>query len=318
MHRRLAGGFWSRRAALTAAMAIACPLCAAAQQPAEPTQGPPEDERTGRQDPTERLTTEVFVEGKGPFHFIIDTGASRSVVSDRLAAALSLRFAEPTLVHGLAGAEPAPAVHIGRMTAGSLSIPVRTLPVLKASDLDCDGLLGLDAFQSRRVVFDFTYRLVSITRSASSELCPRRPLSEAVVRARQRYGQLTIVDASVSGRRVTCFIDSGAQLSVGNRALLEVIKAKGARHGLQTASAVIHGATGDNVTCEVAPVQELRVGDISFSNFLMAFADLHTFDLWSLREEPAIMIGMDFLNLFGRVEIDFRENLVRFRRAPSA
>jgi hypothetical protein len=27
------------------------------------------------------------------------------------------------------------------------------------------------------------------------------------------------------------------------------------------------------------------------------------------------MIGMDFLNLFGRVEIDFSENLVRFQRA---
>jgi hypothetical protein len=222
------------------------------------------------------------------------------------------------MVHGLAGVEETPAVLIGGMTAGKLSIPIRSAPVLRFEDLECDGLLGLDAFRSRRVVFDFTHRTVSILRPAyPSAMGVRRPLSEAVVRARQRFGQLTIVDASAAGRRVTCFIDSGAQMSVGNRALLKVIKARGGRRGLQTLTTVLHGATGDEVTCEVAPVDELRVGGVSFTHFLMAFADLHTFDLWSLKNEPAVMIGTDFLNLFGRVEIDFSESLVRFRRAPS-
>lgn len=307
---RLGQKGWTRRAALTG-VAAAWSLPVSAQEP------PPaaDEQLRGRRDRTARLTTEVFVEGKGPFRFIIDTGATRSVVSDKLAAMLALKPAEPTLVHGLAGVQQAPAVSVGRMTAGKLPIPVRTVPVLLQSDLDCDGLLGLDAFRSRRVVFDFTHGLVSILKPAFKQPI-HGPLSEAVVRARQKFGQLTIVDASAAGRRVSCFIDSGAQLSVGNMALLQAIKAKAGHRPLQTAPAVLHGATGDDVTCEVAPVEELRIGEIHFTDFFMAFADLHTFDLWSLRKEPAIMIGTDFLNLFGRVEIDFAENLVRFQRAP--
>lgn len=310
MHWRLARRGWTRRAALTGA-AAAWPYYAFGQEATPPT----DEELKGRRDRTARLTTEVFVEGQGPFRFIIDTGATRSVVSDKLAARLGLKPAEPTLVHGLAGVQQAPAVTVGRMSAGKLPIPVRTVPVLLENDLDCDGLLGLDAFRSRRVVFDFTHGVVSILKPVFRQTV-HGPLSEAVVRARQRFGQLTIVDASAGGRRVSCFIDSGAQLSVGNMALLQAIKAKAGHRPLQTAPAVLHGATGDDVTCEVAPVEELRIGEIHFTDFFMAFADLHTFDLWSLRKEPAIMIGTDFLNLFGRVEIDFAENLVRFQRAP--
>jgi hypothetical protein len=117
----------------------------------------------------------------------------------------------------------------------------------------------------------------------------------------------------VAGRRVTCFIDSGAQLSVGNLALLQALRSH-ARGGPEAPPAILHGATGDDVLCQVAHVSELRIGEIHFTDFLMAFADLHTFDLWALGRQPAIMIGMDFLNLFGRVEIDFSESVVRFQR----
>jgi hypothetical protein len=222
-------------------------------------------------------------------------------------------------VHGLAGSAEAPAVAITRMSAGKLSIPIHSAPVLRHSDLDCDGLLGLDAFKGRRVVFDFDHGAVSILRPAYSRRGPGagRPRSVAVVRARQRYGQLAIVDAAVAGHRVTCFIDSGAQMSVGNLALLRTIRAR-SHSAPEPRAIILHGATGDDIPCQVAPVSDLRVGEIHFTDFLMAFADLHTFDLWVAQKEPAIMIGMDFLNLFGRVEIDFSENLVRFQKARRA
>jgi predicted aspartyl protease len=39
---------------------------------------------------TDRMTVEVFINGQGPFNFVVDTGADRSALSTTLAARLGL------------------------------------------------------------------------------------------------------------------------------------------------------------------------------------------------------------------------------------
>lgn len=53
------------------------------------------------------MTTQVYINGQGPFTFLLDTGAEQMVVSEKLAKQLNLVKAEKTEVNGFCGKETA-------------------------------------------------------------------------------------------------------------------------------------------------------------------------------------------------------------------
>ena len=72
-------------------------------------------------------------------------------------------------------------------------------------------------------------------------------------------------------------------------------------------------AGGEMQLGEFRLVPTMSMGDLRITNVPMAFADLHIFDLWSLNNRPAALIGVDILHLFARVELDFGAGRVLFR-----
>jgi predicted aspartyl protease len=275
----------------------------------------------GHRDRTSRLATPVFINGVGPFDFVVDTGANRSVIAAELAEMLDLPPGRPARIHGILSVEEVPSVNARSFTAGSIRLPLADVPTLRRADLGCDGFLGLDAFHDRRVAFDFRRSRVSILSGLSGSFDPDIPAgsltSDVIVTARQRFGQLTIVDAHANGQRISCFVDSGAQRSVGNMAMRRSVKARTADTGFAPIPVILHGATGQDARGEVALVPLIEIGPLRFTDFPMAFADLHTFSLWGMQDRPAMMVGMDLLSLFALVTVDFRQNVVRFRMAQA-
>jgi predicted aspartyl protease len=157
----------SRRLVLTGLAAAAlAPARAVAQAASEPP-----EVLEGRTDWTRRLTTPVKIDGQGPFRFIIDTGANRSVISDQVARRLALPEGAPTLVHGIAGAVPARTVNVKSFLAGGAPAPIKDIPVLDGAALGAEGLLGIDAFRNRRVEFDFVRGRVTL----SHAIAPNEP-----------------------------------------------------------------------------------------------------------------------------------------------
>lgn len=297
--------------------ALAAPVRAFAQLSAgSPPPGEGEALLKGRKDWTSRLTTPVMINGAGPYRFIIDTGANRSVISSQVAAALDLPPGKPAMVHDIVGARLAETVNVKSFTAGGVAVPIRDVPVLAGADLGAQGLLGVDALHNRRVTFDFVREEVRISRSAyrAFDAPPRGAsvTSETTVRAEQRSGQLTIIDARAADRRITCFIDSGAQDSIGNLAMRRLVQARTAKGDDPV---ILGGAGGQDAYGVVATVPSMRIGRLEFNAFTMIFADLHTFSLWRLDDRPAMMVGMDLLSSFALVSIDFGEKAVTFRMA---
>ncbi len=91
----------------------------------------------------------VRVNGRGPYDFVLDTGASSSTVSETLMRRLRLpRTGATAHVRGVAGDTVVPVVTVRRWTLGGQRLRGRVLPVL---DLGGDfgagqvnGLLGSD------------------------------------------------------------------------------------------------------------------------------------------------------------------------------
>jgi predicted aspartyl protease len=90
----------------------------------------------------------VFVDGRGPYSFVLDTGATSTVVSDELADALALPRGETQDGRGAAGKmilmkSQLPSLTVGRETLESMPVSVTDLTFLgRAMNAQVDGALG--------------------------------------------------------------------------------------------------------------------------------------------------------------------------------
>jgi predicted aspartyl protease len=264
-----------------------------------------------------RLGAEVYVNATGPWRFVVDTGANRTVLATELAERLALRPEGVLQVHGIAAPVTAGSVGVRELKLDRYRYGPFRAPILPRADLGADGLLGLDALQDRLVVLDLALGRIEIggSHARTGTRMTRKVFEDrsVVARARQRFGQLTLVDAEVGGVAVAAFLDTGAQRSVGNMALRRAIRARMPETAARALKLDIGGATGQVVSGEVAMMPGLRIGGARVGAFGAVFADLHTFDLWRLQERPALLVGMDVLSLFRSVALDFGRSEVRFR-----
>lgn len=266
-------------------------------------------------DAVRRMTIEVMINGAGPYRFVVDTGANRSVLSSEVATALGLEPTGRATVHGIAGVLPSTTVRVQSLQLGALLSRRVTMPVLPRQYVGADGLLGVDVMVNRRAMLDFKTQTFSLaTGDGARQFATVAEIggSGIVVPARHRFGQLTIVDAEIGGVKLTAFLDSGAENTVGNVALLNALRRPGLLNP-RLPEVELVSATGQLVRGEVSTVPPLRLGGVRLGNMTCVFADLHTFRIWQLDTRPALLIGVDVMRHFDSIEMNFREREVTFK-----
>ena len=299
------------RTLLLTGMFMAAPLAAQTAASAPPPTSPPQYEPTTivgtGTDRSARMTVPVIVAGRGPYNFVVDTGADRTVVSRELADDLKLAASGTATMHAMAGVSPVGMVHVPALEVGGRRNDAFNAPALARQYLGANGLVGVDSLKGRRVVMDFGKGTLSITNSRTIE--PTDP-NTIVVTAKSRYGQLILVDSDIGGVPITVIIDSGAQSSVGNLALRRMLeKRRKVRDFLPTTMTDVTGAT---MAAEVARVESIRLGGFTLTGVGVVFADAHPFQRFGLLNRPAMLLGMDTLRAFRRVSVDFAQRKVRF------
>jgi hypothetical protein len=256
-----------------------------------------------------RVMTSVKVNGKGPFRFVIDTGASRSTLAPHLARALALKpsVGHNVMLNGVTGAAEVATVAVDSIEIGALRFEQQNLPVIFTSIMgNADGILGVAGFQDQRIDVDFKRDRVSVLNSDG-----KRPhYSMVTARATRNANGLMIVEVKVGRRiRAKAVIDTGAERTLGNLALQSAMN-KNRHKKREIIAAVVHGATPDIADGDVQEIKEATIGDMTLSNLEVIFADFHVFKLWGLDQEPALLIGMDMLGVLERLVIDYRRNEV--------
>ena len=293
--------------------ALMMAVSAAAQQPAPAPPAEPEIEVTETIDltidRTQRMTVPVSIAGRGPYSFIVDTGSERTVISRELADRLRLNPGRTATVFSMTEASQIETVVIPALEVGQRTIAEIHAPALARSHLGAEGMLGVDSLRSQRVEFDFVREEMTVTPSRRP---PERswPRDTILVTARSLYGHLIITDATLDGQRITVIVDTGSQVSVGNSVLrrrLERRRRLGTLHPIQLLS-----VTGGRIDAEYGSARQVQIGDAMIRNLPIAFADVLPFRQLRLEDRPAILLGMDALQLFERVSFDFARRQVRF------
>lgn len=261
-----------------------------------------------RTDDADRMTVPVSVSGRGPYQFLVDTGAERTVISRELASQLRLASGRSAILHSVMGANDVSTVHIPNLKVSSNIISVADAPALGASNIGADGMLGIDSLRSQRVLFDFKAKTMSIT--PSNQPLERMDGDTIVVRARARNGRLIFTQAKIDGRKLTVIVDTGSQVSLGNLALQRSLTKRG--HGFLPQTVVIESVTGEKMSAGVARAPEIELGGVKLKDLSIAFADAHIFRQLDLEDRPALLLGMNALRAFDRISIDFAARKVRF------
>lgn len=259
-----------------------------------------------------RLTVPVMINGQGPFQFVVDTGADRSVLTPGLAERLALPRGPDVIVHGVSGSIISTTARVAQLRTGDAKLADVVLPVLPYDRVGADGLLGVDILEDRNVIIDFRRKQLEVRRSQTASGLMRLP-REVSVLADEKFGRLTLADSRIAGARSLAFIDSGGGVSIGNMALARAIAARRRRSADVVQQARLLTAGGEMQLGEFRIVPSIVMGELRITNIPMAFADLHIFNVWNLNDRPAALLGVDVLRLFARVELDFGAGRVLFR-----
>lgn len=307
------------RRGLVAGLIAACGLggaSAVAAQEAGPDAGP---------QPIQLLTNlftrvgaAVFINGHGPFTFVIDTGAGTTSIAESLADALELPPLQSVLVHGITEARITRSVAVSRLQLSGLGFRDLTCPVFPREQLGADGLIGLDVLGRFRLRFDvvrrsasLTMRGVSVVTGGDMQTGSRIP-REGLRALPGRFGQMMLTQVTVDGEPTVAFIDSGAQYSIGNLALRRAVAARRRDGGRLARQVPIYGVTGQSLSADLAGIDDLRLGATRLGATPMLFADLHCFETLGLSDRPALLIGADLLGRFREVILDFPGDTVTF------
>jgi predicted aspartyl protease len=264
-----------------------------------------------------RMTVPVTIARRGPWPFVIDTGAERTVVARELAGVLGLASGGDVRVTTMIGTSTVATTLVPNLSVSTITQGTIRAPAFEARNMGALGMLGIDVLQGHKVRIDFDRKEMTLRPSARRRTPARGTSDEIVVVARSLYGQLIVTDAHWRGTRIAVVIDTGSPISVGNAALRAAI----GKRGKPVGPIRVIAATGETLVADGYAVDDVSLGGIGFSNVPIAFAEVAPFRRFGIDNRPALMMGMDMLRLFRVVQIDFANREIRFtvprsERAP--
>lgn len=263
-----------------------------------------------------RITAPVYVNGRGPFAFVVDTGASRSAIAPRLVEALGLP-SEPgatVTLRGITGTEQVPSIRVERLEFGEVIVHDQLLPVVRPGVFaDADGILGVEGLADSCLHADFLRQRISIVRGK----CPRALPGWLRVPAELRFGRLFTVKGRIGRTRVTIIVDTGAERTLGNPALLAALELQ-QRAEDPSYHAQVMGATSQSLPGSVIPAPVIRIAGMNITQTQVTFGEFDVFGLWGVSGEPALLLGMDVIGAADALMIDYRRAELRLLPSGSA
>lgn len=264
-----------------------------------------------RPDRAGRIIVPVSIDGKGPFRFLLDTGANGSMISPALVRQLGLtsKHTSEVQVQGTTGVERLPCVTIDELSIGAIvkhdiNMPVSSSPVLTG----IGGILGMAGFGPVRVLVDFHLNRVEVERSSERLL-----EGYLDIQGQRTAGGLLMIPAYVGDVPVEAVIDTGAEETLGNGALREALL-RAAQHSQQ---AKIYGVTKQVRVGGFASSPAIALGPVVVEGLGIVYSDIPIFKIWHLDSRPALIIGMNVLGSVAGLVLDYPRARVYVRPISS-
>jgi predicted aspartyl protease len=243
-----------------------------------------------------RPIAKVYLDGKGPFDFMVDTGSTNSVITQRLAILLASPIVGRARVSGTTGTAEMPLAQVAKLETGVVTKEGLSVAVLPGAGMTkIDGILGADVFIGKKLSFDIQAKEVKVEPS-------RR--NNAGVNMRLRNGMLAEVDGMIGNIRTRMMLDTGAQYCIVNLPLEQELERK--FPNLRRVDHVrVIGVTGASIRGDYFVLPKVLFSRFTVQGGDAVAADAQIFRTWNLDKEPAMIVGMSLLSRLATFSIDY-------------
>ncbi|MEP7209993.1 MAG: aspartyl protease family protein [Alphaproteobacteria bacterium] len=250
-----------------------------------------------------RPTARVMLNGKGPFEFLVDTGANITVLSARRALEIGAPLTGMATINGTTGSADMPMATVDRLATGVVNVDALSVAVLPDEALPKqDGILGADVFVGRRLAFEMQHRRVLVQASQRNAMSRISGVNSASMRVRN--GRLAEIAGHIGRIGVRMMLDTGADNCIVNKAL-EGRLLKTFPRIARVEHATVVGVTGQVMTGTYLALPDIRFGGVTLRDAGAVAADAPIFDIWGLTETPAMIVGINVLSRLASFSIDY-------------
>jgi predicted aspartyl protease len=259
-------------------------------------------EQPYRMDNYGRLVTDVYVNGQGPFTFLIDTASSRSLIFEHVRKTLGLTRSQPErlLVYGINDVAEALPVKPDRLTVAGEDIAGLTIGVLpETSSADPDGILGVDVLSRYFVVLDRGAMRLRLLQPGDANIRAYRHWAEARLTPRLlkkfpiRFWYLQV---RFNDHNITTLFDLGAGTTMMNWHAAErlgVHKRDFSRFGPPPEE--LQDVLGKRSPALRIQRVEVRLPGKAWDKQLVIVADAPVFNYFDLEDDAAAIVGPGLL-----------------------
>jgi len=257
-------------------------------------------------------TGHATVPVQGPFgeqQFVLDTGAEGSAIYEDFASLFGLAASGSIEVQGQTGTSDLVIVRIEELSFDGVTkgpIEAARLPA-RADHVPLAGIVGLDLFGDRTLVFDLGARRASLL---GPGMVPADLRSDPITATTTTGGLLT-VPVRIGLVTATAVIDTGARKTRINWNLARLLNIHPAD---LSAGDTIHGATNEAIVTGSTRLRDVDLGGRHIADAPVLVADLPVFEVFGVADQPAVILGMDWL-WETRMVVDFPGRRVWFEPA---
>jgi len=255
------------------------------------------------------LFANVMVNGKGPYEFAIDTGATQTVVSEKLAKEAGLDLITSTVVFGIGGSGKVETklYKMKELSIGDVEVkntPVGTFNDPLVAQL-ADGILGTSILSDFIITVNYPAGQLELSRKRAAT-----PASAEVVPI-WFFSNLLLLPLEVNGKKGNFVVDTGAVTTVLS-------------HSMAAQLGVRENTPGAKVDMGIAGVGGfegvvLKVPDVTFKTEKNseAFPQVVAIDLKQISKmigtEVAGVVGYDFLSDY-KLTLDYYAGEIRISK----
>lgn len=271
------------------------------------------------------ITISVSVNGQGPYDFIVDTGATLSVVFENLAESQTFPFVdgEPKRILGLIEANNLPPQFIGDIDVAGLTLENLVSVVIANWDAPRQapqGVLGLDFLSRYAVYIDPTTQTIKLYEGGAPDLVEARSWTDVPMRPiifADGAQPLYIVDVRIRRRRYPFILDLGASGSVINypalRAMLKIRSVTVRAREIPTRIPQVQDLFGNEAVSRLVRVRNFRIGRAYWRDQIVNVFNSQVFAELGVDDTPYGLLGADVIR-DRRILIDFSNNRLHVSR----
>ncbi len=268
------------------------------------------DFKTSKSQPLIFLPT--FINEKGPFEFLLDTGANMSLLTKDLAQKISVEEIEQKEALGAAGKKikaslgKVDSISVGNINENDIQIGILDeLPKCIGH-----GVIGYNFLKNYILAIDYPKQKLILATTAIDQHENHQNPANMIFKIANPERPLIFVDAHVNQQDSFQFIlDTGASHTVISPNLAMQMGIEGDN------SAAAMGA-GGAVQNSIANIASLSVGHVCVEKMMVLIADIFSGLGQAVGSEIDGILGYDFLNQF-KLVIDFPQQLLRFESSEA-